>query len=221
MHYIQQKWKIKHIMSGKQIKQWSRNYFLITLLAKCFVTHTQFSCLTLGLKNADKLFMPVLSTLARLFWAAVIFFSGWDNTEHILNIRIIKTIAQYLKLSKKNAFTTNSIWCMNCWMIFLSIDRERKRQREKETERERDSSAVACNAISFNACIINPITTVSAILTHFSCKISTVELGVVFPSLYWFIWQFPFLSNARQQSGKPSPPNDLLNQTEPLQHSSN
>lgn len=197
-------------MSGKQIKQRSRNYFLITLLAKCFDTQTltQFiSCL--GLKNADKLFMPVLSTLARLFWAAVIFFSGWDNTEHILNIRFIKTIAQYLKLSRKMHLqpTVFKAWTAE-WLF-------------RHRQRERDSSAVACNAISLNACIINPITTVSAILTHFSCKISTVELGVVFPSLYWFIWQFPFLSNARQQSEKPSPPNDLLNLTDLLQHSSN
>lgn len=91
----------------------------------------------------------------------------------------------------------------------------------RHRQREKDSSAVACNAISFNACIINPITTVLVILTHFSCEISTVELGVVFTSLYWFIWQFPFLSNARQQSEKPSPPNYLLNLTELLHHSSN
>lgn len=40
-----------------------------------------FSTLTLGLKKEDIGFMPVLSTLARLFWAAVIFLGGWSKGE--------------------------------------------------------------------------------------------------------------------------------------------
>ncbi len=38
-----------------------------------------FSALTLGLKKADIGFMPLLSTLARLFWATVIFLGGWNK----------------------------------------------------------------------------------------------------------------------------------------------
>lgn len=38
-----------------------------------------FSALTLGLKKDDIGFMPVLSTLARVFWAAVIFLGGWNK----------------------------------------------------------------------------------------------------------------------------------------------
>lgn len=38
-----------------------------------------FSALTLGLKKDDIGFMPLLSTLARLFWAAVIFLGGWNR----------------------------------------------------------------------------------------------------------------------------------------------
>lgn len=38
-----------------------------------------FSALTLGLKKEDIVFIPVLSTLARVFWAAVIFLGGWNK----------------------------------------------------------------------------------------------------------------------------------------------
>jgi len=57
----------------------------------------------------------------------------------------------------------------------------------RHRQREKDSFAVVHPSFSFNVCIINPITTLFVILTHFSCKISTVELGVVFSGLYWLI----------------------------------
>lgn len=47
-----------------------------------------FSALTLGLKKDDMGFMPVLSALARVFWAAVIFLGGWNkgNEKIIINM---------------------------------------------------------------------------------------------------------------------------------------
>lgn len=38
-----------------------------------------FSALVLGLKKEDMGFMPLLSTLAKVFWAAVIFLGGWNE----------------------------------------------------------------------------------------------------------------------------------------------
>lgn len=56
------------------------NYIFFSLLQnqKLFNIHC-FSALTLGLKKDDIGFMPVLSTLARLFWAALIFLGGWNK----------------------------------------------------------------------------------------------------------------------------------------------
>lgn len=56
------------------------NYIFFSLLEnqKLYNIHF-FSVLTLGLKKDDIGFIPVLSPLARLFWAAVIFLGGWDK----------------------------------------------------------------------------------------------------------------------------------------------
>lgn len=62
------------------------NYISFSLLEnqKLYNIHF-FSALTLGLKKDDMGFMPVLSTFARLFWAALIFLGGWNKGKKKIN----------------------------------------------------------------------------------------------------------------------------------------
>lgn len=65
-------------------------------------THSYFfSCLTLGLKNEDMLFMPVLSTLASVFWAAVIFLGGYQENSKILFTVLVLTHTQIVKFKQQ------------------------------------------------------------------------------------------------------------------------
>lgn len=74
--------RIRIVLNTSKIKMWnmSKMFLLfITILLYIAKKYHFFSALTLGLKKDDMGFMPVLSTLARVFWAADIFFGGWNR----------------------------------------------------------------------------------------------------------------------------------------------
>ncbi len=82
--------------------KWKSNvtYFFFSLLQmrhlqspKLYNIHF-FSALTLGLKKDDIVFIPVLSTLARVFWAAVIFLGGWNKEGKKINMITQRLFAQ-------------------------------------------------------------------------------------------------------------------------------
>lgn len=132
------------------------------------------SALTLGLKKDDMVFMPLLSTLARLFWAAVIFLGGWK--------RKINSVAQPQT---------------GCWVEFeqresrfffpLRVERspERKTRRTLAVTERRIVPA----RITFNWNIYTDF----FLYTHFPRKVCTVEFGVILSSLHRSVGKFPFL----------------------------
>lgn len=74
--------RIRILFNTSKNKTWnmSKNvYFMYYYIVMHSKNNQFFSALTLGLKKDDMGFMPVLSTLARLFWAADIFFGGWNR----------------------------------------------------------------------------------------------------------------------------------------------
>lgn len=140
--------------------------FFFLLENQNFLKNHFFSVLTFGLKKEDMGLMPVLSTFARLFWAVVIFLAGW-NKEIQIYIKTLGRNVLNVQAEQKNGLS-------------IRVDMTLKRIGESlftkylpEGERKQ---------IHFFS-------------THFSCKVCTVEFGVILSSLHWIVWKFPLLAN--------------------------
>lgn len=145
--------------------------------------------MTLGLKNEDMVFMPVLSTLARLFWAAVIFLGGWKENQQCSSATLPRGSTDFVT---------------GCWVQFelresrLFFFNSRRRntlsQAEPKEEDQQRSQSLKHRAANhdwedrFNLKFTN-----FSVYTHFPRKVCTVEFGVILSRLYRSVWKFPFL----------------------------
>lgn len=145
--------------------------------------------MTLGLKNEDMVFMPVLSTLARLFWAAVIFLGGWKENQQCSSATLPRGSTDFVT---------------GCWVqselresrlfFFNSRRRNTLSQAEPKEEDQQPSQSLKHRAANhdwedrFNLKFTN-----FSVYTHFPRKVCTVEFGVILSRLYRSVWKFPFL----------------------------
>lgn len=146
--------------------------------------------MTLGLKKEDMVFMPVLSTLARLFWAAVIFLGGWKKNQHCSSAKLPGGSTDFVT----GYWVQFELRESRLGFLFNSRRRDTLSQAEPEEGDQRLSQALE-NRVEIHDWDghFNLKFTDFSVHTHVSQKVCTVEFGVILSSLYRSVWKFPFL----------------------------